>query len=405
MNDKTIYISGQLFYLLTLFILNTVSARLLGPVQMGIWNLVNLIAEYGFIATLGTINGMAREIPLGIGREDLRDVENVTFNALIANVSIVTLLLVGSIFFNYWANSNTIFYVMGILLLISRVMNSFAYILIRSWQNFTYLGVQQLSIGIVQLLCLLFLLWYQSLSAVLVMTVIPLFAGSFFSLKYLRGLRGPKLDFKVMGRLISNGFPIYIIGLLFSLFATTDRLLITSFLGVKALGLYTPAIIAVSIISLAPTFVANIMYPKLTVMYGRTNNYVQIKPYLRKMMAINVSSTLLLSVALFIGFKLVIIPYLLPDYAAGLYPMGIQLLAAIVASLGHGYGDFFNAIGKQRIFLINVICGLVVNAATGFLLLRYVKLELMSVSLGTLFAVMVYSRLQVLSARKVLNEL
>lgn len=404
LSDKTIYIAGQLFFLLALFILNTVSARLLGPVQMGIWNLVNLIAEYGFIVTLGIINGMAREIPLSIGREDRQDVKKVTFNALMMSASIVVTLLVVAMFIYEESDNRTLYYAMGICLLVSRITNSFAYILIRSWQHFTYLGVQQLVMGLIQFFCLLVFLWYRSLPAVLIITVIPLFAGSVFALKYLLNLSGAQLDHKVAVRLVSTGLPIYMVGLLYSLFATTDRLLISSYLGVESLGLYTPALIAGSIISLAPTLVANIMYPKLTELYGRTNNYAQMKPYLRKMLAVNVTSTLLLSVVIFLAFKLVVIPLFLPAYAVGFYPMVTLLVAAIVSSVGHGFGDFFNAIGKQRIYFINVTCGLAVNVAAGFLLLRFTRWELMSVSLGTLFAVMVYSTLQVMSARKVLNE-
>lgn len=404
MNDKTIYIFGQLFFLSALFIFNTVTARLLGPVQMGIWNLVNLIAEYGFVATLGVINGMAREVPLGIGRDDLRDVERVTFNTIIVCVSLIAVLLTVALSI-YGVSNRKLFYVMGICLLASRIINSFTYILVRSWQHFTLLGVQQLCMGVLQFFCLLIFLWAQSLQAVLVITLIPLLGGSVFAFKYLKNLRGTRFDHNVVARLITTGFPIYMTGLLYALFATTDRLLISSYLGVKQLGLYTPAMMAVSIISLAPTFVANIIYPKLTELFGRTNNYNQLKPLLRKMLAINVTSTLLFSVALFLAFKLVIIPYFLPEYEVGLYPMAVLLGAAIVSSVGHGFGDFFNAIGKQRIYLNNVVCGLLVNVVAGYLLLNYTRLELMSVTLGTLIAVVVYSMLQVVSARRVFHEL
>lgn len=405
MNDKTIYISGQLFFLLALFILNTVSARLLGPAQMGIWNLVNLIAEYGFVASLGIINGMGREIPLGIGRGDSRDVDRVTFNALFTSISVVMVLLVAASFIYDESSSRSMYYTMGIFLLASRIMNSFTYILIRSWQHFIFLGMQQFVMGGLQFACLLLLFWYRNLPAVLIITMIPLLAGSLFALKYVPNLHSDQLDFKVVGRLVSTGFPIYLVGIIYSLFATTDRILITSCLGVKQLGLYTPAMIAVSIISLVPTFVANIMYPKLTQIYGRTNNYEQMKPCLRKMIQVNVLSTLLLSVILYLAFKLVVIPYFLTEYAIALYPMATLLVAAVVSSVGHGFGDFFNAIGKQRIYLVNVSCALVINVAAGFLLIRLTRLELMSVSLGTLIAVIFYSTMQVISARKVLNDL
>lgn len=404
MNDKAIYITGQLFFLGALFIFNTVAARLLGPEQMGIWNLVNLIAEYGFIVTIGIINGMAREIPLSIGKEDYRDVESVTGNSLTILASVVVMLLGVAIFIYDDTNTRTLYYVMGICLLVTRIMNSFAYILIRSWQQFTYLGAQQLLMGVVQFCCLLLFLRAQNLPTVFAITVIPLLVGSGFAVKYLRHFRSMHYDPKVLVKLISTGFPIYMIGLLYSLFGTTDRLLITSYLGVKPLGLYTPAMIAVSIISLAPTFVANIMYPKLTEMYGRTNNYTQLKPFLRRMLQVNIISTLFLSLVIFLAFQLVIIPYFLPEYAVALYPMGILLLGAIVSSVGHGFGDFFNAIGKQRVYLINVICALMVNIIAGVLMLHFTRLEMVGVTLGTLVAVVVYSTLQVVSARKIFDE-
>lgn len=404
MNDRTIYIAGQLFFLTVLFVVNTLSARVLGPERMGVWNLVNLVAEYGFIATLGIISGMAREIPLNLGRADRIEVARVTLGSF-AMLGVINLLLIAlaAILFRLDDGFSS-YYVMGILLLVCRIMNSYTYILIRSWQHFSFLGVQQLVMGGVQILCLLIFLWSSSISALLLITVIPLLAGSLFAARYLPSLRNIRFDAGVAVRLIAEGFPIYMAALLYSFFVTTDRLLITRYLGVKSLGLYTPALIAVSIIALAPTFVANIMYPKLTELFGRTGNYAQLQPSVRLMMIVNVASTFCLAIVLFLSFKLLIIPRFLPEYSAGLYPMGILLLAAIVSSVGHGYGDLFNATGRQRVFLVNVACGLAVNVAAGYLLLRYSGMELMSVSLGTLIAVTVYSILQVVTAKRVLNE-
>ena len=69
-NDKYVFVAGQLFLMGTSFLFNLVAAKLIGPQQMGEWQTISLISIYGMILTFGIINGMGRDVPYFRGKGD-----------------------------------------------------------------------------------------------------------------------------------------------------------------------------------------------------------------------------------------------------------------------------------------------------------------------------------------------
>src|SRR6185369_15797553 len=404
--EKTIFIFlvGQGCFVASAFLFNAVAARCLGPHEMGIWSLINLIAEYGMIVTCGVVNGMGREVPYLTGRGDLHATNSVVATTFKIVFLICCALFLVALSWTFLAFPYLYPVVLGITLLISRIIFSFSYILIRSCQDFSLLGLQQFTIGLIQAAGLLLVWQVRSVPAVLFGTVASLLCGAVFCKKFLVNARSAAYSTAAAKQLVRIGMPIFLVGIIYALFLSTDRVLIAKFLGVTKLGLYTPAIMAVGVTSLVPNIVSNVMYPKMAELYGKTESLLPLIPLVRKIMMINVLLTIVLAGLFLSIFNYIVIPFFLTDYAAAVPAMIIILIASIISTIGLSLGDLFNVLGVQRAFLTNISIATVVNFITGGLLLLTTGLELVGVSIGTLSAFMVFSGLQLVTYQRLLRE-
>jgi len=73
------------------FLTSFFGAEILGPSIFGLWNMLSLILTYGYIAHLGVINAMNRDVPLFKGKGNLKKVEEIRQVSL-GFISISTLL-------------------------------------------------------------------------------------------------------------------------------------------------------------------------------------------------------------------------------------------------------------------------------------------------------------------------
>ena len=194
--------------------------------------------------------------------------------------------------------------------------------------------------------------------------------------------------------LIGVGFPIYLIGLLFSLLTTIDRMIVLGFLGMKQLGLYTLATTALAVLLMVPSLVSNVMYPKLAEHYGATGRVADLVPLLKRIIRLNLLSTVPIAAATLAVLYFYIVPVYLDAYMAGRDAMAIIFLAAVFYPLGTGYGDFFNVIGMQRVYLRNIAAGFVVNAVIGLLLVVGDGMGLKGTAIGTVSGLLVFTLLQ-----------
>jgi O-antigen/teichoic acid export membrane protein len=371
---------------------------------MGVWNLVNLVAEYGMIITLGMVNGMGREVPYLIGKGDLVDTNNVVITTFKVVMSLCAALVVVALSWHFLGLPHAYIVGLGFTLLICRMVFSYSYMLIRSWQNFLLLGLQQFTVALIQAGGLLFIWQFRNISAVLTGSVISLLIGTIFCKKFLLGARPADYSHSTAKRLVRVGMPIFLVGMIFALFLSTDRLLIVNFLGVTKLGLYTPAILAVGVVSLVPNIVGNIMYPRMAELYGKTESLSLLIPVIRKIFVANFAASMVSAGIFFIIFNYIAIPFFLSAYEASVPAMFIILIASIVSPVGLSLGDLFNVVGNQRAYLTNISIAIIVNLVVGECLLLTTDLQLVAVSLGTLCAFIVFSLLQFMTYRRLLRE-
>ena len=385
-----VYVVGQLGLVGSTFIFNVFVARLLGPVEMGVWQTAILVATYGMMLMFGTLNGMGREIPYLRGGQD-DDGVSESISSAFAFLTATTGLLVAVALLAEISGAAPLWLILGVGLLIARLANGFSMILLRSLQDFTRLGLHQGSTGGVLLLGIVWVGQHPSLQRVLVAMATALLIVILLAIPHIHLTR---VSLARLRRLTSVGLPIMLAGVLFGLLTTVDRFLILGFLGTEWLGLYTPAITALGILTIAPGLVSNLMYPKLAHEFGRSEDVGKLMPFVKRMLQLNVAITLATALIFLISFYTVIIPFILPAYVDGRQPMSIVLVSALFLPIAQSFGDLFNVVGLQRRYLANMAMGFSANAIVGYVLVGPGGFGLSGVAIGTVVGTAVFAATQ-----------
>lgn len=391
-NDRYFYAVGQLFLLGSSFLFNLMAAKLLGPGQMGIWASISLVSMYGMVFTLGIINGLGRDVPYYRGNGSPGEVDRTIATAIIWLIAVSASLLFATLLL-YWflPDVQRTIVVFGLLLLCARIVNGFSTILIRSFRDFRRLGWHQSLIGLIMLATLI-LLWYQPrLAVVYVGVYLSLIAGILLSHRFV--VYGP-FRAVTLRRLLKTGFPIYIVGLMFIMLTSMDRVIVLGFLGTAQLGLYTLASTALAVLMMVPSLVSNVVYPKMAELYGTTGDMSKLAPQVRHMIRLNLLLTMPVALLFLLSFYFYIVPVYLDAYMEGRNAMAIVMIAVLFLPSGLGFGDFFNVVGKQNVYMRNVLGGLLVNASVGVLLVGRVGMGLEGAAIATVGGLLVFTLLQ-----------
>jgi O-antigen/teichoic acid export membrane protein len=389
----SVYVFGQLSLTGSTFIFNIIIAGLLGPGSMGIWQTAVLVSTYGMMLMFGALNGMGREVPFLRGRQDDQGV-NETISSALALLIVVSALLATISLSIELSGLAPAWLMLGAGLLFARLANSFSMMLIRSLQDFARLGLHQ---GVTAGLLLLGIAWVwqtPSLHRVLAVMAIALLSVTLLAARYVHPTRPA---WSRLRQLVSVGLPIMLAGVIFGLLTTVDRLLILGFLGTESLGLYTPAISALGIITIAPSLISNVMYPKLAHEFGRTENLETLLPFVKRMLQLNFAVTIVITLVFLVTFYTFIIPFVLPAYMDGRQPMAILLVSALFLPIGQSFGDLFNVIGWQRHYLINMTIGFLASAIIGYILVGPAGMGLSGVAVGTVIGTAIFATLQTIT--------
>ena len=175
-----------------------------------------------------------------------------------------------------------------------------------------------------------------------------------------------------------------------------------TFINTEALGLYTPSIIALGTIIIVPSLVSNIMYPKLAYAFGNSHSIADLRPIVFRMILLNLSLTSLVTLICFLCMNYWIIPTYLPKYLAGREAMSILFIAGLILPIGQSFGDFFNVINKQKIYLRNMMLAFIINVSIGGYLITYLGLK--GVAIGSLVGFFIFTLMQVTSYKNILSK-
>ena len=267
--DSIAYATAQYVYRLLLMARGLVGARLLGPAAFGAWNAIQLVMDYGLLATLGTFQGLDQTVPPRIVDGDLAALDRLKraglFNVLVFSV----LYAVGVLAYlgfthgkieNFWGLRGV---AVAVACVVLTNLGYFLLNLLRAHGDIPAVSVWFLVQSIV--------------GAGLALALIPRFGvwallGGWLvgtSLAALATLWKARAITPLVPRpsresldLIRIGAPMYLFSAA-TILRSVDRLIILKFLDALALGYYSLAVTAMTLLLYVPDSVSYVLYPQL----------------------------------------------------------------------------------------------------------------------------------------------
>lgn len=374
------------------FIVGVVTRNLLGPEIYGYWLTVSMLFPFIPILQLGTLNAMNREIPFYLARKDhekVKEIRNLTFSFIftIPLLSILVLFLVGIILlffpigFEYkfgWISAAFI----GVLMFVA----SYTEIYYKSIQDFKFASKLVLLKNMSQsILTIALVVWlgYEGLYLGLILSLI---------LEIILGRRSFKgFKFTVnkdrYKELVKIGFPILLVGLVWSLMIASDRIIISIFMTPLDMGNYGVGMLVFSSMMLLPQVIGQVYYPKIVELVS-VKEFLQIKNLAWK---VNKVLAIVMGLIVVVGYFALpfFIKYLMPEYIEGTKAAQILLIGIFPLTLVSFAANYFNSTHNQKIYMSIQVISILLNVLISLVLLYFNK-DIVSVALGTSMSNLIY---------------
>lgn len=346
-------------------------ARILGPEVTGITaGAITLLLTYTMNAHIGSLNALGQRYPflVGQGTAESRSESERMLRIVLGFIGIASLvsgaIVFGIAVWQYFRGAKlfALGLCFGAVLTIFQLIKTYYFFLIRSTNQFEYLSRFTLLFAWVPLAYLAGARWGGVLGQWMMLAATELLMSISLYLTVGREIRW-EFDLKASWGYVKLGFPIYVVGALFSFFTTIDRLAAASFLGTTMLGYYGVASMACSILGMIPGVIGQIMWPRIGEKLGSAGDkWAEIVPYIEK-------PTFLMAFLLppVIGVVVMAIPpateILLPRYLPGVAAAQISVLTVYILGLMGMYGVFLG--NSLRLLPYGLITGLGVVIGMG----------------------------------------
>lgn len=365
-----------------------VVAALVDPAVWGTWYILNLIIAYGGLTQLGALNGMNREVPVASGKGDHALARQLRSNALgvvLLTTGVAALLILGSSFAipNLELSDELL---LTILLLLATQLFAYASNSLRSTTNFTQLSRLQLVQAVV----------YPALSigGAVALGLPGFILGQILALgvcivatrRSATVTWRPELNLKIIKGLIGVGFPIMLVGLIYTLLSTVDRWIVAGNLGSESLGHYSLAIMALNAVALLPQVISQQFYPRLAFSWSAKRDVSELRNMATRQ-RLYTYIAVIPTVALIALLAPPIVNAFLPQYAPGIPAILVTALVPLVSTLGQGYGGILHVLNRQYWYIGAMLVAVLVNVVASLALVG--PFGLVGVAMGTFIAFIV----------------
>jgi len=284
---KSIFYSFSLYVRMGIKILQGLFiAKFLGPSLYGLRNIFDLTIEYESYSDLGSLSAINRQIPYYRGRDELgneRLAEGSVFGINFIYALCVGILLIGVSFYlkrAQWDQKYTDFAFFLGLMIITNKIKYFYTTKLKYDNKFYLLSMAEMLYGFSAAALCVSLTYFYSFRGLLsgLFTADIVFIG--YVLLKIKEIPSFRISFPLLRELIKIGFPIMVVGFLLTLMRSADRIVILAMLSEEALGYFSVATIATSIIVTVPSAIRQVTLPPMMEKLGRTNDIFRIKNYL-----------------------------------------------------------------------------------------------------------------------------
>lgn len=322
-----------------------ITYRYVAPEQLGIWVTFTTFSVYASVLRLGIPNGMNRELPFYMGRNEKEKAFSFAETTLAYSLATSVLLLlfaVSSFFFiDYYALDPGFIKALPVFALVVIVEPYSTYLssTFRTSDNFNKLSHIHIIMTLVKAGSIYFVYLWGFEGYLIRELVYSL--GHVFFLHIWRPLPfiKPIFRFKVFKTLFSIGFRIFVGSYLVSVITSLPRLFIINYGSTEELGLFSPVILLLSTIALVPATLNSYLYPRLSQKYGENISRASFWK--------NIRILYFLSVAIAIPASLLL--YFLIDHVIQFFPKYIDSVPYIKLS---GFAVLFVGYNLGTVLLV-----------------------------------------------------
>lgn len=365
------FFSGSLAATALSMLATLLMMRWIPPEKFGLWNFALLVSTYISVFQIGVFNGLNRQIPYYEGRSDPERAARMANAAhgwclVLAASSVVVTIVSGIGFILAEKPTDQVYTLFAIGSVVScSWLLQFYTVVYSGSSHFGRLAKKNAVTAAVGLpLALLSLVvGYMGLlvraAAMAAMNIVllgnrrPVFSR-------------PSWDLPALKELAAVGFPIWLLGQLGLLFMTLDRLVLAG--SVKNLGLYSLAAQFAALAAMVSTSFNAVYYPQMARDYGSHHRALPLWWQAVGVAARSLACGVVLSAICWFLIP-VFVNLVVPAYSAGI-PAAQWAILIGVAMAPSIFGNIFNLLGRQGVFVISSALGLAAFASCWWILFR-----------------------------------
>ncbi len=384
------------------------TAKLVSPTALGLFQGVGLIHNYLPVAQMGIMNGLNRQYPYLLGKKEEESAYGLvaaaqTWFLLLGILSMLVLVVIGLLNVNQNYEIGIAYLAYGISAFFLFYNNNFLQILYRAGRDFNHLSKITIISSLIGLSSLLFV-WKFGFIGLCIKLIIVFISEYFLLKKWLPIKTKPKVSFKELLVLFKIGFPIHLVGQISALWIVIIKTLILYIGGPLYLGYFAIAIMINSSMSVIPTSISQILYPKMSYMSGEGAS-------LKELLKVNIKPTII-NVIVIVPFILILywaMPFLidtfLPKYTPGIGAARAILFLTLVNVIS-SFNSIFLVTNKIMLYFWSMFIGITLSIIYIYLLYMFFGFKLESFVWGmvwgklTMLLINIYSIYSLIQADK-----
>jgi O-antigen/teichoic acid export membrane protein len=355
----SIFASGNMMVLALRLASTILTARLVEPKLLGVFNAALLAVPYAGVLQLGVLNGLNRELPYEIGCGNRSRAEELTAVAEAWALMVSTIAFLALMAIAVWnlltgnllgAAAFTAAAVSSVYLLYGQLYLQITY---RTRGDFRKLAVILIVEALLNVFTL-FLVWASPFFGLCVRSILLSFMIGAMLWKYRPLPLSPHWNRADIMHLFKVGAPIYGVGQLYALWPTLNATLIVARTSTSAFGIYSVALMVTASIGVMTNSMGQVVYPRMAEEYGRTHDAITaLRPVFRAT-AIVAVVYLAMTTA---GWNLLplLIHAVLPKYSQGIQAAQWALVAGSLAVFALPFSFF--AVVRRLVMYTFAVCG------------------------------------------------
>ena len=372
------------------FLVGLVTAKFLGPENLGITAAIGLIYLYSVLLHFGAINGMYLKIysfkKNSGSYKKLRQIyssSSYIFVNIMLIISSVILLVILNIFYSFD-------YIVWIGIY-ANILIAFLYQYFQFAQSFDRINYNFKAISKVQIVDYTFkailtiiLVYYYGLVGFFIALFFGYLFGAIFANSFFKPSFKMIFSKNVIKKIIYLGFPLLLIGAVLTFFQSIDRWFILKSLGTTELGYFTIMFTFSSMILLLPIRILSVVIQYVREYYSKTKDIVNVHLGFIELIFIFISlNTILILISK--EFIFYLLKYYLVEYRLSYSFINPMVTVSYFIGIFHILSAYFVIIDKKRYTLISISIAFIFAIIFNFIAVYFYN-TLYSIAMATFFS-------------------